>query len=49
MNHNPPQETLFTIRVSKMGYNQGDPTVLISKICSYFEVLRLKKYYCPYF
>jgi len=30
-------------------YKQGYRIVLISKICPYFEVLRLRKYHCPYF
>ena len=30
-------------------YAQGYHTVLISKICPYFLVLRLRKHYCPYF
>jgi len=29
-------------------YSQGYHTVLISKICPYFAVLRLRKYNCPY-
>jgi len=32
-----------------MLYVQGDHTVLISNICPYFEVVCLRKYYCPYF
>jgi len=32
-----------------LGYIQGYHTVLISKIYHYFAVLRLRKYWCPYF
>jgi len=32
----------------ELDYIQGYHTVLISKICPYFAVLRLRKYYCPY-
>jgi len=33
----------------KMAYMQGYHTVLTSKICPYFAVLRLRKHECPYF
>jgi len=32
----------------ELDHIQGYHTVLISKICPYFAVLRLRKYYCPY-
>ena len=34
---------------ASLAYQQGCHNVLISKLCPYFEGLRLRKYFCPYF
>ena len=41
----PKQNTIF---FQGIGYRQGYHTILISKICSYFEVLCVRKYHSPY-
>jgi len=38
----------FSMIETNVVYSQGEHTVLISKICPYFEVLCLSKYYCPH-
>ena len=44
-------DLLFSHSTEKLliSNNQGYHIVLISKICPWFSVQRLRKYYCPYF